>query len=79
MNTTVDPYLTLVFVNDAEKDHALLRYAFDALRLLNEDGQGHTQVIVLNQDPDGREAHELAHSQPFPVDWFDAGYEFYNH
>ena len=70
-----DPYLTIILVNDPEKDPKLLGYCFQAIRLLNADAIPDTQFIVLNQDPNGTAAYELAKSQPFDVEWFDAGYE----
>ena len=68
-------YLTGIIVNDPEKDPKLLEYCFQSIRDLNPKAIPDTQFIVLNQDPDGSDAYELAKAQPFDVDWIDAGYE----
>ena len=68
-------YLTGIVVNDPEKDPKLLEYCFQSIRDLNPKAIPDTQFIVLNQDPDGSDAYELAKAQPFDVEWIDAGYE----
>ncbi len=53
------PYLTLVIVNDTEKDPALLRYCLRSLWLLNHEALGTMQILILNQEREDTHVQEI--------------------
>lgn len=61
---STDPFLTIVVVNDGQKDPKLLKYYF---RALSFQDLSRVQVILLQQAVDGNYAREIAAKQNFPV------------
>lgn len=66
--------LTIVVVNDAEKEPALLGYCTKALAEYNADAIGRCQVVVLNQDPLASPWVGMEDVWDDRIEWHDAGH-----